>query len=627
MANWKKVVVSGSAPELANLQVDGLTADQVVIGGGSAGNLSTTAINGTGNIVATTAASGLEHSGSFSGSFEGSFSGDGTNLTGVTAEWDGTMFVGNVSGLASAQITGSGAAPSLILSGSTGNDLEVSNDAEIKGNTRLSGSLFIENRAAEQMLYAGANGLITGSDQLLYVQDSNKKGLYFQSGSNLDSGDPSGNSLIHGVQTIKMNQAGGGGIITATGNGAVGSTGNAGIQFGGGMADGNLNSISLFAGTGGTTFSANNDGTLTLKTAGSTRLTIGDTNSTFSNNLLVQGNTTLGNAQTDKTEVTGSFNLSGSFDIDVTGNNNGYDFTIDGVSDPALTFQTKKGFGAPKISLLRNAGFPNAKSIEIGNGGDDGEIKLYKENESQADVILRSNIVSVFGRNLVVGTRDTSTAFLGGKTGIAVSGSSKIKGDLDITGSLDVLGNIKASTGITSSNLTNDNLLVAGTNGEIESSGITFNGSALDLGSSNITTTGNGTFGGDVTISGDLAVAGTASFTHASNLDVADKYILLNSGSTGTSDSGGIVIQGPGQDIGDLFGYRSGSAKSNTQQRWGIASGFDAKTSADFTPSAFMSAVVVGTGNDPAVAGANYAQAGNMYIDTDAGYDGIWIYS
>ena len=54
MANWKKVVVSGSAPELANLQVDGLTADQVVIGGGSAGNLSTTAINGTGNIVATT---------------------------------------------------------------------------------------------------------------------------------------------------------------------------------------------------------------------------------------------------------------------------------------------------------------------------------------------------------------------------------------------------------------------------------------------------------------------------------------------------------------------------------------------------------------------------------------------
>lgn len=81
MATWKKVIVSGSSAELAALKVDNLTSGQVVIGGGSAGNLSTTAINGSGNIVATTNATGLSHSGSFSGSF----SGNGTNLTGVTA--------------------------------------------------------------------------------------------------------------------------------------------------------------------------------------------------------------------------------------------------------------------------------------------------------------------------------------------------------------------------------------------------------------------------------------------------------------------------------------------------------------------------------------------------------------
>jgi len=79
MAEWKKVVVSGSSAELGNLKVSGLAASQVVIGGGSAGNLTTTAINGTGNIVATTGASGLVHSGSFSGSF----SGDGSGLTGI----------------------------------------------------------------------------------------------------------------------------------------------------------------------------------------------------------------------------------------------------------------------------------------------------------------------------------------------------------------------------------------------------------------------------------------------------------------------------------------------------------------------------------------------------------------
>ena len=49
MAEWKKVIVSGSTANLAALQVDNLTSGQVVIGGG-ASNLSTTAINGTRNI-------------------------------------------------------------------------------------------------------------------------------------------------------------------------------------------------------------------------------------------------------------------------------------------------------------------------------------------------------------------------------------------------------------------------------------------------------------------------------------------------------------------------------------------------------------------------------------------------
>ena len=70
MATWKKVVVSGSSPNFATVQVDNLTSGQVVIGGGT-GNLSTTAVNGTGNILATTGASGVTISGSFSGSFSG----------------------------------------------------------------------------------------------------------------------------------------------------------------------------------------------------------------------------------------------------------------------------------------------------------------------------------------------------------------------------------------------------------------------------------------------------------------------------------------------------------------------------------------------------------------------------
>jgi hypothetical protein len=80
MATWKKVIVSGSSANLTTLQVDNLTSGQVVIGGGT-GNLSTTAINGTGNILATNGATSVVMSGSFSGSFQG----NGSGLTGVTA--------------------------------------------------------------------------------------------------------------------------------------------------------------------------------------------------------------------------------------------------------------------------------------------------------------------------------------------------------------------------------------------------------------------------------------------------------------------------------------------------------------------------------------------------------------
>ncbi len=75
MATWKKIIVSGSSANLANLQVDSLSSGVVT---GASGNLTTTPIAGIGNIVATDGAFG-----NFSGSFSGSFIGDGSQLTGL----------------------------------------------------------------------------------------------------------------------------------------------------------------------------------------------------------------------------------------------------------------------------------------------------------------------------------------------------------------------------------------------------------------------------------------------------------------------------------------------------------------------------------------------------------------
>lgn len=217
MATWKKVIVSGSTANLANIQVDGLTSGNVVIGGGTAGNLTTTAINGTGNIVATTAATGLVHSGSFSGSFQGNFVGttnlpDLTQGTGITAftydgastatvavsgastlstnninKWSGTAFTNSsltdngtaITGTTSLQLTGASSNLSGSFSGSyfgDGSGLSgVAASFPVTAKTDLANTdkFFINDGASKFVTYgnlltdlAGTNLAVEGTDSL-----------------------------------------------------------------------------------------------------------------------------------------------------------------------------------------------------------------------------------------------------------------------------------------------------------------------------------------------------------------------------------------------------------------------------------------------------------------------------
>ncbi len=123
---------------------------------------------------------------------------------------------------------------------------------------------------------------------------------------------------------------------------------------------------------------------------------------------------------------------------------------------------------------------------------------------------------------------------------------------------------------------------------------------------------------GDVVISHDLTVQGTASFQNSENLLVADRFILMASGSTSVGD-GGIVVQQDTQDYGDAFAFDGLST-----ERWGITSSFHASGSG-FTPDAFMATVVVGSGGAlPSSAPTRYQAEGNIF--TSASGD-IYIYS
>ena len=134
------------------------------------------------------------------------------------------------------------------------------------------------------------------------------------------------------------------------------------------------------------------------------------------------------------------------------------------------------------------------------------------------------------------------------------------------------------------------------------------------------TISGNRTFSGDtITINNNLIVQGTASFQQTTNLEVADRFVLFASGSTSAGD-GGIVVQQATQDVGELFGYDSGTT------RWGVTSSFTANSSA-YAPDAFMAAVTTLASTNPNTSGpaSRYNALGNIYVSS--GDASVWIYS
>lgn len=131
-----------------------------------------------------------------------------------------------------------------------------------------------------------------------------------------------------------------------------------------------------------------------------------------------------------------------------------------------------------------------------------------------------------------------------------------------------------------------------------------------------LTVTRDGTVGRNLTVNGNLVVQGTASFQHADNLDVADRFIRLASGSTAVGD-GGIVVQQNGPANGEAFAYDA------AKLRWSVTGSFNPATES-YTPDAFMATVVEGAANDPTAVVAKYTKKGNIFV---ANNQEIWIYS
>jgi hypothetical protein len=277
--------------------------------------------------------------------------------------------------------------------------------------------------------------------------------------------------------------------------------------------------------------------------------------------------------------ATGSF--SGSFVgttnlPDLTAGTGISTFTYDGATTATVSVSGASTLSSDKISKWTGTAFANSS--------------------------LTDNGTEVFG--------SSSIQLVGASSSLTGSFSGSFTGDGSGLNNLVSNLNFSGSTGTGTVDLKTQAFTIAGTNNEIVTSAANQ--------TITISLPDDVVIGQDLRVSRNLTVLGTASFQNTTNLDVADRFILLASGSN-TAGDGGIVIQDSGtQGIGEGFGYDSAVT------RWGVTGSFDG-SQATFTPDAFMAAVVVSSSLNPNDAPARYDKEGNIYVSSGDG--SIYIYS
>ena len=132
-------------------------------------------------------------------------------------------------------------------------------------------------------------------------------------------------------------------------------------------------------------------------------------------------------------------------------------------------------------------------------------------------------------------------------------------------------------------------------------------GTIQGVGTTNNVTFADITATGNVSITGTLFVDGTTTTINSTNLNIEDKFLLLNSGSTGPSYEGGIIVESGSTGTGNAFYYDA------SDNRWSLKGGLIATNTSAVTAEAFMSVAVVDTLAN--AQSGSYYKAGNIIVD------------
>ena len=124
----------------------------------------------------------------------------------------------------------------------------------------------------------------------------------------------------------------------------------------------------------------------------------------------------------------------------------------------------------------------------------------------------------------------------------------------------------------------------------------------------------------NLTLSGDLTVNGATTTIDTTNLTVADKFILLNSGSATATDESGIIFGGSNGTRGNGAALIWNGDYNSNDGRLAIANTVNSDATSA-TVSYYVGGVFDGNEADAATAQADHR--GNIRVDTS---DDIWIY-
>ena len=230
-----------------------------------------------------------------------------------------------------------------------------------------------------------------------------------------------------------------------------------------------------------------------------------------------------------------------------------------------------------------------------------------------------SSVNSVQANSVALGTDTTGNyvATLGSGTGVTI-GSNTGEGS---TPTISVDYGSSANEAVQG----NTTITINGTANEVE---ISSGAASQALGGAPSYTIGlpdDVTIANDLTVLGDLEVSGTASFKHSENLDIADKFITLSSGSTTPTDGGIIVAQAAsgGTQTGEGYGFDA------SVKRWGVTSSLDNDSGAivplDYMVTARSSNLGGSIPSAAPIFGGSSGGYGNIHVDSST--EDIYIYA